>query len=248
MSSPVVYAFVSVFILSAASLAGIGLLLLRESLLERTVLLFVGFATGAMFGNAFLHILPEVMEVSSDITASFVLVLAGIVFSFLLEKLIHWHHHHTSDCPHVHPVGSLVLLGDGIHNITDGMLIMAAYLVDINVGIATTVAVLLHEIPQEIGDFAVLIHSGYSRIQALFWNFVSALSALLGIMVVLLARGQIDGIEMFLLPIAAGNFIYIAGADLIPELQKQTRVTQSIVQIISLLLGMGFMYVLLLLE
>lgn len=234
--------FLSVLAVSLASLAGVFLLSLHQSLLRKALLALVSFAAGAMFANVFLHILPETMEVAPNIHVAFRLVLLGILLSFLLEKFIHWHHCHTLDCHHPHAIGTMMLIGDGVHNVTDGILIAATYLVDTSLGIATTIAVLLHEIPQEIGDFAVLLHSGYSRSQALLWNFLSALTAFLGAFVVLLLREYVDGMEIVLLPIIAGNFLYIAGSDLIPELHKESQLKNACVQLLAMVAGIALIY------
>ncbi|MFB6294869.1 MAG: ZIP family metal transporter, partial [Candidatus Nanohaloarchaea archaeon] len=172
--------------------------------------------------------------------------LSGIVVFFMVEKYIHWHHHHfrEEDCPEcVEPWTYMVLLGDGLHNFIDGLVIAAAYLTSIGLGVATTVAVLLHEIPQEIGDFGVLVHGGFSVRRALFYNFLSAVTAVIGAAtVVLLADGM--GLRQVLVPFAAGGFIYIAGSDLIPEFKEETDVTRSTVQMATFLLGIGAMYAL----
>src|SRR3989344_1750267 len=163
--------FFSVLAVSLASLTGVFLLSLHPSFLRKILLSLVSFAVGALFANVFLHILPEISETTGNIPTAFGLVLLGILLSFVVEKFIHWHHCHNLDCHHRSPVGTLMLMGHGIHNMTDGMAIAAAYLISPELGLATTVAVILHEITQEIGDFAVLLHSGYSRARALAWNF-----------------------------------------------------------------------------
>ncbi len=240
------YIFISVLLVSLVSLTGVFLLSLSKSFLQKMLLYFVSFAVGALFANVFLHILPEMAEIMSDLHAGFALVLLGIVISFLLEKCIHWHHCHNLDCSCPQPVGTMMLIGDGIHNITDGILIAAAYLVDMELGIATTLAVVLHEIPQEIGDFAVLLHSGWSRGKALLANFVSALTAFLGAIAVLVLHEHVHDIELLLLPLTAGNFLYIAGSDLIPVLHKESKMKNTVIQFVSMLAGIALMYSLLL--
>lgn len=202
----------------------------------------VSFSTGALLGNVFLHLIPEVIEHDQS---KLVWVLLGILLSFVIEKFIHWRHCHDIECAtHVHPVGPLVIIGDATHNILDGILIATAYLISIPVGISTTIAVLLHEIPQELGDFAVLIHSGMSKGKALLCNFLSALTAFVGVGIVLGASQSIAGIELVLLPLAAGNFLYIAGSDLIPELHKDTRLKGAVIQLIMMIIGIGLMSIL----
>jgi zinc and cadmium transporter len=238
------YILSSVLLVSLASLAGIFLLSLHKTFLQKILLYLVSFATGALFANVFFHLLPEMIEMTNNVHNAFLLVLAGIIISFVIEKYIHWHHCHKLDCKHTEPIGTMMIIGDGIHNFTDGILIATTYLVDIQLGIATTIAVLVHEIPQEIGDFAVLLHSGFSRAKALFWNFMSALTAFLGAGAVLLLNENIHGLEKFLLPLIAGNFLYIAGSDLIPELHKQPRATakEAVLQLAAMLFGILLMY------
>lgn len=236
--------FLSVLAVSLVSLTGVVLLSLHQSFLRKILLSLVSFAIGALFANVFLHILPETLETSANARVSFGLVLLGILLSFVMEKFIHWHHCHTLDCRHRSPVGALVLAGDGIHNMLDGMTIAAAYLTSTELGLATTIAVILHEIPQEIGDFAVLLHSGFGRAQALLANFLSALTAFLGAGILLLLHGRVEGIEGILLPIAAGNFLYIAGSDLIPELNKDPQVKNSLAQLFAMTAGIALMWIL----
>ena len=234
--------FGSVLLVSLMSLMGVALLSLHETLLRKFLLPLVAFATGALFANVFLHLLPEAVEAAADPIVPFALVLAGIVLSLVIEKFIHWHHCHTLDCPdHTHPIGTLMIIGDGMHNMLDGILIASAYLASTELGIATTIAVILHEIPQEIGDFAVLIHSGFSRSRALFYNFLSALTAFLGAIGVLFLAGSMLHIELILIPLAAGNFLYIAGSDLLPELHKEVKLSAAFRQLLFLLAGIGVM-------
>ncbi|OGG54047.1 hypothetical protein A2851_05805 [Candidatus Kaiserbacteria bacterium RIFCSPHIGHO2_01_FULL_53_29] len=246
--SPILAIFISILLVSFVSFSGVFLLSLHKTLLKKFLLYFVSFAVGALFANVFFHILPEAVEEASDVQRIFGLVLLGIILSLVLEKFIHWHHCHNLDCRDHHPVGTMVLIGDGAHNITDGILIATTYLVDMELGIATTIAIILHEIPQEIGDFAVLIHSGFSRSRALIWNFFSALTAFFGAIAVLVLREYISGIEYIFLPIIAGNFLYIAGSDLIPELHKESTFTQAFMQLCSIFLGIALIYAMTILE
>ena len=228
----------SVLSVSVVSLAGVALLPLRT--LKSALFWLVAFATGAMLSNVFFHILPEMIEETDNASLAFGLVLAGMLGSFMIEKFIHWHHCHRLDCDdHSHAVGTMVLIGDAAHNITDGILIAAAYLADFQLGLATTIAVILHEIPQEIGDFAVLIHSGYTRSRALLWNFISGLTAIGGALLVITLSQYTEGIEMLLLPLTAGNFLYIAGSDLLPELHRETSLRQSAMQLLWIVLGVA---------
>jgi len=238
----IVFIFVSILLVSLVSLVGVFLLSLHDALLRKMLLPLVGFATGTLFANAFLHLLPEAIEAAENPLMPFSLTLAGIILFFIIEKFIHWHHCHTLDCPdHTHPLGTMMLIGDGVHNITDGILIASAFLVSTELGIATTVAVLFHEIPQEIGDFAVLIHSGYSRMRALAWNLISAATAFLGAIVVILLHRSLENIELILIPLTAGNFLYIAGSDLLPELHKEVKFSAAFRQLLCILAGIAVM-------
>ncbi len=256
------YTLISVLIVSLISFVGALGLILTKDILRKVLIYFVSFAAGTLFGDAFIHLLPEVVEETGfTFTISFS-ILFGIVFMFIVEKMIHWHHcHHGTvkkhDCEHdvlkqhkLHPqpFALMNLLGDAVHNFIDGLIIGASYLISIPAGIATTIAVILHEIPQELGDFGVLLHGGFTKRKALWFNFITALTAVLGAVVALLLEKYVEHITLFLVPFAVGGFIYIAGADLIPELHKDTSTKKSILQIIMFVLGILVMVLLLGLE
>jgi zinc and cadmium transporter len=244
-----VYALVSVLIISAISFVGVFTLSIKEEILKKGILYLVSFSAGAIFGDVFLHLLPEFIEEHGwELQTSF-LVLFGIIFLFIVEKLIQWRHcHHgvhEDEC--VRPFAYTNLIGDGFHNLIDGVIIGASYLVSIPTGIATTIAVALHEIPQEVGDFGVLLHSGFTKKRALLLNFLLSLSAIAGLFVVILFS-DVEIAASVLVPFAIGNFIYIAGADLIPELHTETRIKQSAWQLVAFILGIGVMSLFLFLE
>ena len=242
-----IYAIGSVLLISLLAFVGLFTLSIKKKTLDRILIYLVSFAAGALIGDAFIHLLPEIVkEVGFTLTVS-LWVLVGMVSMFILEKFVHWHHcHHHSHENHsnIKPFAIMNLVGDGVHNFIDGLIIGASYLISIPVGIATTVAVALHEIPQEIGDFGVLIHGGFSRVKALFFNFLSALMAVLGVIIALTSSLYIPGIEKILVPLAAGQFIYISAADLIPELHKETDTKKSIIQLIWFVLGIIIMILL----
>lgn len=242
------YALISVFIVSLISLVGVLTLAIKERQLKKILLFLVSFSAGALLGGAFIHLIPEAFEKLSHITASFY-VLVGILIFFVLEKFIHWRHCHIpTSKQHPHPFAFMNLIGDGLHNLIDGMIIGASYLVSIPLGIATTVAVFLHEIPQEIGDFGVLVYGGFKKTKALFFNFLSAITAIIGAVIALAIGTKTQTFALFLLPIAAGGFIYIAGSDLIPELHKESVPIKSLIQLISLIVGIAVMFGLVFLE
>jgi zinc and cadmium transporter len=244
-----IYAFTSVILVSIFSFVGLFSLALKEELLKKYIFIFISLAVGALLGDAFIHLIPEALENSTNTSLTGSLIIGGILIFFILEKFLHWHHHgeDTSDT-HIHPAGKLVLFSDGVHNFIDGIIIGSSFMLSTPIGIATTIAVILHEIPQEIGDFAVLIHSGYTKSRALWLNFLSALLAILGLVVVFILNQTENIVNLYFLPIAAGGFIYIALADLIPELQKTKKLKYSLVQIFTVFLGVCLMLALTFLE
>ena len=243
-----VYTFISVLIVSLISLLGI-VFLLRKNFFKKISLFLVSFAAGALFGDAFIHLLPEAFEKMSSKFAVSLYIIFGVLAFFALEKFIRWRHCHIpSDREHVHPFVMTNLLGDTIHNFTDGVLIGASFLVSFPIGLSTALAVILHEIPQEIGDFSIFLQGGLTPKKALFYNFLSALAAFFGAIGALLAGARIQGFSLALLPFAAGGFLYIAGSDLIPELHHETKISTSLGQFASIVLGVGTMALLLALE
>lgn len=243
------YSIGSVVLVSLVSLVGIVALSVSESKLKRMVFVLVGLATGALFGDAFIHLLPEAFETFPDKVTGMAFVLVGIFAFFVLEKFLLWRHVHTVGCEEtVRRVGAMNLVADGLHNLIDGMLIGASYLADIKIGVATTLAVVLHELPQEIGDFGILLHAGFSKSRALLFNFLSASLAILGAVIAMAIGARAASFSSFMLPITAGGFIYIAGSDLVPELHKECDPARSLLQLLALSVGVGLMLLLLLLE
>lgn len=243
------YTLASVVLISLISFVGAVTLVLNKTLLHKSIFILVSLAVGALLGDVFIHIIPEAYEAIGNPTFVSLAIIAGIIMFFILEKALHWHHHTAEHAEeHEHPIGRLLLVSDGVHNFIDGLIIAAGYMVSIEVGIATTIAVILHEIPQEIGNFGVLLHAGYSKTKALWFNFLSALTAIAGAGVALLLGNITEQFAMWLLPVAAGGFIYVALSDLIPELHKSNRGGQSIVQVIAIIVGVAAMAALLALE
>ena len=241
--SNLTYSFFAILITSFISFIGASVLFIKPNNLDRISYLLVSFAVGSLLGDAFIHLLPEsYSQISSHLQVS-LLVLIGMLIFFSLEKFFRWHHCHDPDCAdsksnHFIPLN---LFGDFIHNFIDGMLITASFSVSLNLGIATSLAVIFHEIPQEIGDFGVLIHGGIKPLKALKLNFISALASFLGMLLVILIGVQTN-LSVLLLPLTAGGFIYLAASDLIPELhQHGTKPSTSINQIIFMSLGVLIM-------
>ena len=236
------YTLVSVLVVSLASFGGIFILGVKEKKLEKFLIYMIAFSAGALLGDAFIHLIPESVEENgfSLLVSSYILI--GIGFSFSVEKLINWRHcHHLTSKEHPHPLTTMNLVGDGVHNFIDGIIIAASYLISIPVGFATTLAVVFHEIPQEISEYGVLIYGGYTRKKAMLANFFIALTAFAGAIVTLIFSLQSQSLISFLIPFAAGNFIYIATADLLPELHKNSKIKSSIIQLTFFILGILMM-------
>lgn len=240
------YALWSTFIISVIALIWIIFLWLQQEKLKKIVIYLVSFSAGALMGDVFIHLLPEMVETGFS-TRTSLFILSGIVFGLITEKVIHWNHCHMPITrTHVHHFAIMNLVWDFVHNMIDWLIIWASYLVSIPVGMATTIAVLLHEIPQEIWDFWVLIHGGITKNKALLLNFLTALSAIIWVIIALLINNHITNITNFLIPFAAWSFIYIAGSDLIPELHKENKLWQACLQILSFLFWIWIMMLLLL--
>ena len=232
--------FISILVISLISLIGVFTLSINKKKLDNSLDLLVSLSVGALLGGVFLHLLPELLEegVLKDVL---IFVLVGMLLFFILEKFVFWHHCHKSEHKHL-SFSYMNLIGDALHNLLDGVLLAGAFLIDINTGFATSLAVLLHEVPQEIGDFGVLLKGGFSKKRALAANFLTALTAFIGAGLALLFNSLIVGIIPILVAIAAGGFIYIAGTDLIPELHKNPNIKSSILQLVFILIGIGIMY------
>ncbi|HRY82915.1 MAG TPA: ZIP family metal transporter [Candidatus Moranbacteria bacterium] len=243
------YTIISVIIVSLISLVGVFTLSFDQKKLYKILIYLVSFSAGTLMGDAFIHLIPEAFENSQNTVKISFSILGGILVFFLIEKIIRWRHCHEEPCvDHPHPFSYVILFGDSIHNFLDGVIIAGSFLASIPLGIATTVAVVFHEIPQEIGDFASLVYAGFSRAKALFFNFITALSAVLGAMVILSINLNPANLTSFLVPFAAGGFIYIAGTDLIPELHKHNEAKKGILQVIMFVLGIGLMLGMLMFE
>jgi len=241
------YTIISVLIVSSLSLFGLIAFPFGEEKIKKFLIWAVAFAAGTLLGDAFLHLIPESYKSSGDISVAFSLI-GGILAFFILEKFIHWHHCHDIDCDEHNPTFSYVIMfGDAMHNFIDGMIIAASFLVSIPIGIATTMAVVCHEIPHEIGDFASMLYGGFSKQKALLYNFLAGIVAIFGAILVLIIGSNIENTTHYLIPFAAGGFIYVASADIIPELHKSTKVSHSFGQLLCILGGVAIMYALLVL-
>ena len=241
MVTSLLYALIATLIISFMSLVGIFFLTISDKTLNKIILSLVGFSAGTLIGGAFLHLLPEALETSDSMNV-FLIVIVGICAFYMLERLLKWHHCHENECD-VHTLSYMNLLGDGVHNFIDGLLIYSTFNISIALGMVTTLIVILHEIPQEIGDFAVLIYGGFSKVKALAWNFVSAIIAVFGAMVGYFTESVYANFNTVLVPFAAGGFIYIAMSDLIPELHKEQKLSKSLTHFILFTIGIMFMLI-----
>ena len=230
------------FLVSLISFIGVITLSLKKKFLDKILVLIIAFASGALMGGAFLHLIPEASIALTPFSVS-IYVLAGFVLFFLIEKILHWRHCHEGECA-VHPFSYLMMIGDAVHNFFDGLIIAASFIVSPLIGITSTVAIALHEIPQEIGDFGVLLYGGMKPKKAVFINFMMALTAMLGGLIGFFLIGSIKSLSTAILPIAAGGFIYISASDLLPELKKEERLNRTLIDFIIFLIGIALMLVL----
>jgi len=230
------YALIAVILVSCISFIGVFTLAAKKSTLNRWISFFVAFAAGTLLATAFFDLIPESFEHLHSLS----FVLGGILLFYIFEALIHWHHNHASptNCKAcVKPAAYLNLLSDGIHNFVDGIIIAASFVAGIPTGIASSLAIALHEIPQEIADFSILVKSGFSVKRALLFNFLSASFAIFGMIIGYVALEAFEQITPYAIAIAAGGFIYIATVDLFPELHKEKSRKKVFFQILAVVAG-----------
>jgi len=235
-----IYIIISTFIISLIAFVGILTLSLKDKVLNKILLFLVSLSAGALMGGAFIHLIPESIEKygNGDIL---IFVLVGFILFFIIEKILHWRHCHKGKCD-VHTFHYMNLVGDSIHNFIDGLIMAAAFVTSIPLGITTSIAIAAHEIPQEIGDFGVLIYGGFEKKKALFMNFLVALTAVIGGVVGYLISQRIHETTTFLLPFAAGGFIYIAATDLVPEIKKELDFKKYIATLCVFIVGILIMW------
>ena len=240
----------AVLIISLISLIGVMAIWFKDKQLEKILLYLVSFSAGALLGDVFIHLIPEAIEETGLSLSVSTFILFGIILSFIVEKFLRWRHCHIpTSIQHPHSFAYMNLFGDAIHNFIDGLIVGGSFIVNIPVGLATTLAVIFHEIPQELGDFGVLVHGGFSKKKALWLNLLTAITAVIGAIVALSFGSMIEGFTSLILAFAAGNFIYIAGSDLIPELRKdESDFKKSLFQVISIILGIVVMLLIIFLE
>lgn len=241
--SPFISAILATILISLLSLAGVVVLFLKTDFIKKIVVFLVALSAGTMIGAAFLHLIPEALT-QMPIQKTFILTIGGFLLFFLVERLLHWRHCHKAEgeC-HEHTFAYMNLLGDAFHNFLDGLLVIASFVINPVLGWTTVWAIASHELPQEIGDFGVLLHGGLKRGQALWLNFLVSLTAILGVFIGYWLS-SFSGVALALLPITAGGFIYISAVDLVPELHQQTgsKLSKNILHFIFFVLGVGIMF------
>jgi zinc and cadmium transporter len=247
MDTALFYSLISVIVISSVSLVGAFTLVLKHDWLEKIIMVLVSFAAGALIGGAFLHLVPEAVEEGGPV---FPMIIIGIIVFFIMEIYLYWYHchgghihthKHGHECQ-VRPMGYLNLIGDAVHNVIDGMIVTTAFMVDPKLGLITVLAVVFHEIPQEMGDFGVLVYSGFSRYRALFFNFLTACTAIIGVFLTYAFATVVDNVTMYLVPFAAGGFIYIAMTDLMGELKEEPDFQKATWQVLIFIAGIFFMW------
>ncbi len=229
---------ISVIVVSLISVISVIPLLIKKNLSDNLMLFLLSLSVGTLLGAVFIHMMPEIIGSDYSLKSS-LFIITGFIIFFFIEKLIHHHHSHGLRGGHSHAyhLAPINLIGDGIHNFIDGMIIAGSYLISIPLGISATVSVIFHEIPQEIADFGVLLYSGLSKKKALVFNFLSAATAILGAFTGVLLFDGISGFSSFIIPFAAGSFIYIAAASLVPELHRTHSFFKTVSQLMAMVLG-----------
>lgn len=234
--------------ISVVALVGYFALKIPPKRLENSLQFLISLSVGVFLGDAFLHLIPDAAARTNNLENVLVGVLGGILLFFFVEKVVRWRHQYASHTTDVKPLASMNLIGDAVHNFIDGTLIAGSFLASPVIGLTTTLAIIVHEIPQEIGDTGALIYSGYTPKKAVWLNFLCSLTCVVGAVLTLLLGTWLNLPVVHLMPIAAGGFIYIAACDLIPELHNSVRTRHQIGQGIIILCGIGFMFFITIIE
>ena len=229
-------------IISLLSFLGAISLVIGSDKLKKSLIYLISFSAGSMIGATFLHLLPEVLEKDKKSLEIFILVLIGFSIFFILERLLRWHHCHEENCVTHEHLGWLNLIGDSIHNFIDGMIILVSFAGGTSLGIIVTLSIMMHEIPQELGDFGILLYAGFSKVKALFYNFISACTALLGVLFAYWLYAYNEITISSLIPLVAGGFIYIAATDLVPEIHKDNNIFRTLISYLLFIIAIIFMY------
>ncbi|HPL95773.1 MAG TPA: ZIP family metal transporter [bacterium] len=236
-------AIIAALVVSLISLIGI-FFLLKRKLISRTIFFLISFAAGGMLGGAFFHLIPEALAPESETEKIFVWVVTGMVIFFILEKVLRWHHCHEQNCEadKLKHLGYLNLIGDGVHNLIDGLVIVSAFAANPGLGVVVSFSIALHEIPQEIGDLGVIMYAGFRARTALLYNLLSAFLSLIGVLAGYFLIHYVPSFNQVLLPLAAGGFIYIAAVDLVPELHKELNLKKSLLLFLFFILALVIMF------
>lgn len=241
-----IFITISTTLVSLISFFGVLVLLFKEEIIDKILIYLVSFSAGTLMAGAFLHLIPEsITELGgrgNDLSRIFLFVLLGFSVFFVLEHFIKWHHHHAREHPEIMPFSYLILVGDAIHNLIDGLIIAGSFVVSVSLGVMTSLLVAFHEIPQEIGDFGILIFGGFKRKKALLLNFLSGITAILGGIMGFFLSEKIGNSFVFLLPFSAGGFIYIAASDLIPEMKYKENKKKSFLNFVVFLAGIALIF------
>lgn len=237
-----IYSLLAALLVGLVSFVGAVSLVVSGDKLNKFLIYLVSFSAGSLIGAAFFHLLPEALELRDNPLQTYVFVLAGFSLFFILERVLRWHHCHDKACETHEHLGWMNLIGDGFHNLIDGMVIFAAFAGGPALGVPVTLSIILHEVPQELGDFGVLIYSGFTRKRALIYNFLSACVALAGVLMAYGLYSYTGSVSAVLLPFAAGGFIYIAASDLIPEIHKDENLWRAIWSYLLFIFALVFMY------
>jgi zinc and cadmium transporter len=237
-----IYIIISGLGIAIISLAIVVALSWKDRILNEILLLLVALSAGTMIGGAFLHLLPEAIE-ETESALIFPIILIGFMVFYVLEKTLHFHHTHKHG-EHVHTFHYMSIIGAAIHSFVDGLLIAASFVISTPLGITTAIMVASHEIPKKVGDFGVLVYGGFHKERALITNFLVSLGVVIGGIVGYIISTSIEIATEFLLPLAAGGFIYVGAADLIPEIRKETDIRKSIIMLEVIILGILFMWIL----
>jgi len=232
----------STFLVSLIALISIIAFLIKEEILEKVIFFLISLSIGALMATAFFHLIPEALELEKENKEKvFLIVIVGFLMFFIVEKIFHWRHCHEKECP-IHSFAYINLLGDIIHNFIDGLIIAAAFLENFPLGVITTFAVIIHEIPHELGNFGVLVYGGFKKSRAIILNFATAIFAILGGIIGFYLYHLTENFISFLIPFSAGGFIYIAASDLIPETRKETNPKKILLNFIILGIGIIIIY------
>lgn len=232
----------STFLVSLIALISIIAFLIKEEILEKVIFFLISLSIGALMATAFFHLIPEALELEKENKEKvFLIIIVGFLMFFIVEKIFHWRHCHEKECP-IHSFAYINLLGDIIHNFIDGLIIAAAFLENFPLGVITTFAVIIHEIPHELGNFGVLVYGGFKKSRAVILNFATAIFAILGGIIGFYLYHLTENFISFLIPFSAGGFIYIAASDLIPETRKETNPKKILLNFIILGIGIIIIY------